>query len=105
MRQETIQSILDINRQFYQTFGDAFAATRRRIQPGIRRILADLPGDGHWLDLGCGSGALALEWIRLEHTGSYTGIDFSTPLLAEAQRSLSEVSEAKAFQIHFQQAD
>jgi SAM-dependent methyltransferase len=105
MRQETIQSILDINRQFYQTFGDAFAATRRRIQPGIRRILADLPGDGHWLDLGCGSGALALEWIRLEHTGSYTGIDFSTPLLAEAQRSLSEVSKAKTFQIQFQQAD
>ena len=105
MRLETIQSILDINRQFYQTFGDAFAMTRRRIQPGIRRILADLPRDGHWLDLGCGSGALALEWIRLEHTGSYTGIDFSTPLLAEAQRSLSEVSKATALQIQFHQAD
>ena len=105
MHQKTIQSILDINRQFYQTFGDAFAATRRRIQPGIRRILADLPRDGHWLDLGCGSGALAMEWMRLEYTGSYTGIDFSTPLLAEAQRSLAEVEGSKALIIQFQQAD
>ncbi len=105
MHQETIQSILDINRQFYQTFGDAFAATRRRIQPGIRRILADLPGDGHWLDLGCGSGALAMEWMRQEHTGSYTGIDFSTPLLAEAQRNLAEVEGSPSLQIQFQQAD
>ena len=92
MRPEIIQSILDINRQFYQTFGDAFAATRRRIQPGIRRILADIPKDGHWLDLGCGSGALAQEWIRQERSGSYTGVDFSIPLLKEAQRNLAALA-------------
>lgn len=105
MRSETIQSILDINRQFYQTFGDAFAATRRRIQPGIRRILTEIPRDGHWLDLGCGSGTLALEWIRQERCGSYTGIDFSIPLLAEAQRIVTQAESSKNCMIQFQQAD
>jgi 2-polyprenyl-3-methyl-5-hydroxy-6-metoxy-1,4-benzoquinol methylase len=105
MRPETIQSILDINRQFYQIFADAFAATRRRIQPGIRKLLAELPREGNWLDLGCGSGALALEWVRQGRRGSYTGIDFSAALLAEAQRGIDQVEIPQGLSIHFQQAD
>lgn len=105
MRPEIIQSILDINRQFYQTFGDAFAATRRRIQPGIRRILAEIPKDGHWIDLGCGSGALAQEWIGQERSGSYTGVDFSIPLLNEARGNLSKLAIPPALAVQFHQAD
>lgn len=105
MRPETIQSILDINRQFYQIFGDAFAATRRRIQPGVRKVLTELPREGNWLDLGCGSGALALEWIRQGRCGSYCGIDFSEVLLAEAQRSISQIKIPNDLSIQFQQAD
>lgn len=105
MRPETIQSILDINRQFYQIFGDAFAATRRRIQTGIRKVLVEIPREGNWLDLGCGSGALALEWIRQGRSGSYSGIDFSAELLAEAQRSISLIEIPARLSIQFQQAD
>ena len=38
--------VVELNLQFYQSFGPAFAATRRRIQPGVRRILASLPTAG-----------------------------------------------------------
>ena len=59
MQENVIQQLLDINFQFYQTFGEAFAATRRRVQPGIRKVLERIPDKGKWLDLGCGSGGLA----------------------------------------------
>ncbi len=42
MQQEIIQHLLDINSHFYETFGGVFAATRRRIQPGIRSLLPRL---------------------------------------------------------------
>ncbi|HNT54528.1 MAG TPA: class I SAM-dependent methyltransferase [Anaerolineaceae bacterium] len=80
--------LLELNRRFYETFGEAFAATRRRIQPGVRRILADIPAAGNWLDLGCGSGALALEWQQQGRQGCYWGVDFSAALLHEAQTAL-----------------
>ncbi len=88
MHPHTIKTLLDLNRQFYQTFGEAFAATRKRIQPGVRRIIAMLPAGGRILDLGCGSGALALELDRLWITGSYLGLDASQELLAEARRAM-----------------
>ena len=105
MKPEVVQSIVDINRQFYQKFGDAFAATRRRVQPGVRGLLNRLPIHGHWLDLGCGSAALALTWLKSGRTGSYTGLDFSEILLAEAIRSTQSAGLAPDLEIVFQQAD
>jgi hypothetical protein len=35
----TISLLLDLNRQFYQTFAIPFSATRHRLQPGVLRIL------------------------------------------------------------------
>ena len=89
MDSATRTRLLEINRQFYETFGAAFAATRRRIQPGVRRVLAALPPGGCWLDLGCGSGALAAEWARQGRTGCYWGVDFSAALLNEAQAAVA----------------
>jgi SAM-dependent methyltransferase len=86
----TAAQLLDLNRQFYQTFAQDFAATRRRIQPGMRRILDGIPLDAHLLDLGCGSGGLALELVHRGFRGSYTGLDFSTPLLEAARASLAQ---------------
>jgi tRNA (uracil-5-)-methyltransferase TRM9 len=104
MRAETIQKLLELNHQFYRDFATAFAATRRRIQPGVRRILAMLSPGGNWLDLGCGSGMLAMEWIRSGHSGSYTGLDFSAQLLQEAQNNLRNIP-ASDLQVQFIQAD
>lgn len=100
----TITALLDLNRGFYQTFAESFAATRRRVQPGVRRVLAALPPTGRWLDLGCGSGALASAWAESGKHGLYHGLDFSPGLLAEARAALEGV-EHPDLEIQFDLAD
>jgi 2-polyprenyl-3-methyl-5-hydroxy-6-metoxy-1,4-benzoquinol methylase len=82
--------LVDLNRQFYQTFAHQFADTRQRIQPGVRRVLQTLPLDADVLDLGCGNGALARELSALGFTGAYLGLDFSRGLLSVASQGLPE---------------
>jgi 2-polyprenyl-3-methyl-5-hydroxy-6-metoxy-1,4-benzoquinol methylase len=84
MNSSTAAYLIAINRDFYTRFGDAFAATRHRIQPGVRRVLGLLNGDESILDLGCGNGELARELAKRGHRGSYLGVDFSLPLLRDA---------------------
>jgi tRNA (uracil-5-)-methyltransferase TRM9 len=96
--------LIDINRQFYQNFGAAFAATRRRIQPGVRRVLRSLPSGGSWLDVGCGSGALAREWTLTGRSGSYLGLDFSATLLEEAHAAVADISVPR-LKVEFAPAD
>lgn len=86
MDQSTTARLLEINLQFYQTFALQFSATRQRLQPGVKKILESLPLDADLLDLGCGNGELARELARRNFRGSYTGIDASHVLLAEARR-------------------
>lgn len=105
MKAEVTARLIALNREFYETFAGAFAATRRRIQPGIRRVLGELPRSGRWLDLGCGSGALALDWIRLKRKGLYHGLDFSAGLLAEAEKGLEGFDLPKGLKVNFDQAD
>jgi tRNA (uracil-5-)-methyltransferase TRM9 len=78
----------ELNRDFYNHFGDSFSATRHRIQPGVRRVLGMLQGDESILDLGCGNGELARELAKRGHRGSYLGLDFSLPLLKNAEPQL-----------------
>lgn len=99
-----VDQLRELNRRFYQTFGPAFAATRRRIQPGVRRVIASLPVGARLLDLGCGSGALALELDRLWPTGSYLGLDASAELLIAARRALREAKPG-GVDIRFARAD
>ena len=90
MNAETATRLLDLNRQFYQTFGPDFSDTRGRIQPGVRFILETLKGNESILDLGCGNGSLARELRRGGHRGAYTGLDFSPPLLEKAQQDMRD---------------
>ncbi len=84
MNPTTLSRLLDLNRQFYQTFAIPFSATRHRLQPGVLRILEGISPEDDLLDLGCGNGELAHELARCGHAGSYTGLDFSAPLLEQA---------------------
>ena len=102
MNAATISVLLDLNHLFYQRFGRSFAETRRRIQPGVRRVLEALPEEGAWLELGCGSGWLAMEWASaFDKGGSYLGLDFSETLLEEARRNAAGLAK----EIRFEQAD
>ena len=103
MLPEVKAGLLELNRRFYESFGPAFAATRRRLQPGVRRVLDALPAAGNWLDLGCGGGALAKEWLRRGFAGHYLGIDFSQSLLAEAQAAVADMDPGG--RVTFMQAD
>lgn len=105
MNQDTCHRLISINQEFYQSFGHAFAQTRRRIQPGVRRVLEEWGHDGDWLDLGCGSGALAQAWLKAGLKGSYTGVDFSLPLLAEAENFHPSSCGETGLRISFRQVN
>ncbi len=94
MKAKIAERLLTLNHQFYTDFGDSFSATRSRLQPGVRTILASLRGDETILDLGCGNGGLARALASRGHRGAYLGLDFSLSLLREAN-SLPEGFSAK----------
>lgn len=98
MNPTTISCLLDLNRQFYQTFALPFSSTRLRLQPGVRRILDDISSSANILDLGCGNGELARQLAERRHQGTYTGVDFSPTLLAQVGQGLPS-------NFHFLQAD
>jgi SAM-dependent methyltransferase len=93
MDEATIQALLDINHLFYQNFAGAFAQTRRRIQPGVRRVIEALPQSANLVDLGCGNAEVAVQLAQRGRSGKYLGLDFSTGLLAEAQAAWQPFSQ------------
>lgn len=84
MEPETISRLLALNRQFYQTMGGEFSATRMRLQPGVKKVLETISPTARILDLGCGNGELAAELTRQNFSGLYIGLDFSPVLLQHA---------------------
>ena len=99
MNADTAVHLVEINRDFYERFGDSFSATRHRIQPGVRRVLETLKGDESILDLGCGNGQLSRELAKRGHRGEYLGVDFSPPLLREVE------AQPKGFRAAFRAMD
>jgi SAM-dependent methyltransferase len=88
VRSEAVDRLLSLNREFYQSFAAEFAATRRRIQPGVQRAVKGLPTGARMLDLGCGHGELAAYLKRTGFHGQYLGIDGSPALLDLASQEL-----------------
>jgi SAM-dependent methyltransferase len=92
MDSKTAARLIELNRDFYTRFGESFSATRHRIQPGVRRVLEMLEGNESILDLGCGNGEFARELAKRGHRGPYLGVDFSPPLLQEADSAFNGFS-------------
>jgi SAM-dependent methyltransferase len=81
MDQVILNRLLELNQKFYQTFAQQFSDTRQRLQPGVKRIIAQLPKNSNILDLGCGNGELWLSLKQSGYRGHYVGLDFSHELL------------------------
>ena len=90
MRDEVIKKLLLLNREFYQTFANHFSQTRERLQPGVLQALENIPADAWVLDLGCGNGELALEWLSGDPSGRYIGVDVSPHLLDIAREKVHD---------------
>ena len=105
MKKEVEQQLLSINDRFYQRFGAAFAETRRRLQPGVERIIDTRLENGRWLDIGCGSGVLGQRLAQKSLRGSYLGLDFSHALLEEAKKGAETVDPIEGFELHYQYAN
>ena len=85
MKSATAERLLTINREFYNKFGDQFSATRQRLQVGVKKILDSIQEDVSVLDLGCGNGHFLREISRRGHKQPLLGVDFSLPLLRDAE--------------------
>jgi SAM-dependent methyltransferase len=105
MNESTAKRLSQINDTFYKRFGKEFAETRRRIQPGVGRVLDELIRGGDWLDLGCGSGTLGSVWAEKGLTGLYEGMDLSPVLIAEAQKVTAAVKHAPELRLIYGEAD
>jgi SAM-dependent methyltransferase len=90
MDEKTAGKLLALNREFYQTFASYFSATRKRLQPGVKKILDNTPLDANILELGCGNGELASSLAKRGHRGWYFGLDFSPALLEIAHDGLTD---------------
>jgi tRNA (uracil-5-)-methyltransferase TRM9 len=97
-----VSRLIDLNRQFYQTFALQFSGTRQRLQPGVLRVVESLPATANLMDLGCGNGELARALANRGQQGAYLGLDFSLGLLQEAAKRQAPGS---GFTYHFLQAD
>ena len=89
MQPEIEEKLLAINREFYQTFADAFANSRRQPQPGTFQLLKTVGFNQPVVDLGCGNGALADALHNRGHRGPYFGLDYSAGLLERAKQDCS----------------
>lgn len=92
MNDHTRDLLVQLNHKFYGDFAKPFSATRQKLQPGVKRILASLQGEESILDLGCGNGHLWKGLKRLGHQGQYVGLDFSPQLLEIAREKAGQIT-------------
>lgn len=79
------ESLLELNRRFYDDFAPQFSQSRTPNQPGWRRLLPFLPETGRLLDVGCGQARWAQFLASQGRRLAYVGVDSSESLLAIAR--------------------
>ena len=94
MEDSIADRLLQLNREFYDTFAESFRDSRAPTEPGFERILQRVHPGAHVLDLGCGPGRLA---SLLPAGCSYTGVDYSVELLRAAAGAHSAESHSAEF--------
>jgi tRNA (uracil-5-)-methyltransferase TRM9 len=99
VKSDIVRRLVDLNREFYQTLAGPFAATRGKVQPGVKRLLDRIPPDAVVADLGCGNGNAAKFLGPRGFTGRYAGFDLSSGLLDIAR------AEKYPFPATFQRTD
>lgn len=106
MNRQIQETLLALNRDFYESVAPHFDATRRGWTPGLRAILPHLRAFGKeklaLLDVGCGNGRFARLLAHEGIAASYTGVDGNQALLQlgrEGARNLVGVD------CHFTRAD
>jgi SAM-dependent methyltransferase len=90
MNSKTLDFLLKLNQDFYDTYAKSFSSTRYSIQPGIRHLLPQLLVSKNLLDLGCGNGNLAKALLESGFSGRYLGVDNSQSLLDDAANAIPE---------------
>ena len=67
----------------------------------VARVVDGLPLEGcHVLDIGCGSGAIAVSLVRDHGAGHVTGIDIEAPVCAASERRVAAAGLADQLTIH-----
>ncbi len=85
MKDNVVQKLLNLNRQFYDSLADPFAETRETPQPGFERLRDFLPRElVSVLDVGCGNGRFGYFLTQHNILAHYAGVDFSGELLTKA---------------------
>jgi tRNA (uracil-5-)-methyltransferase TRM9 len=105
MKPDIAQKIIHLNHQFYQNFAGEFSDTRGRLQPGVQKLISDLPEKCRILDLGCGNGELARQLALGSFQGGYLGTDFSANLLEGALKKIPENFQAEFIQLDLTDPD
>lgn len=99
------EKIKCINKEFYRKFANSFSSTRNRIQPGVARLLTQIPEMDNWLDIGCGNGTLAKALVEQGRSGHYVGCDFSLGLIEAAREKISALEKPPGLSIDFEHVD
>ena len=102
MKDEIAHQLFDLNQRFYDQVASAFNKTRQVQMHGFHEALPFFPdGKLDVLDAGCGNGRFSEFMSQSGKLSSYTGIDFSAGLLAQAAENYSHLPES----VRFEQVD
>jgi len=105
VKNEIVERLVTLNREFYQTFAVSFSSTRYQVQPGVKKILQRIPLTANVLDLGCGNGNILRNLCAQKFSGTYMGVDFSPNLIDDARQLYTALQGECLFEAQFSAFD